>query len=148
MKSSICSREPEIVAAVLAGCFSDALRAHAAGCAVCGESARIVALVHDDFLRSQREANVPSADIVWLRARIRARDEAARIAARPIVFTHAIAIAALVGLLLSAGSRFSLGYWVPVLDGLPTQMLIPLVIALAGSAILAPVALFVAFSRD
>ncbi len=148
MKSSTCSREPEIVAAVLAGCFSDTLRAHAAGCPVCGESARVVALVHDDFLRCQREANVPTADIVWLRARIRARDEAARIAARPIIFTHAIAIAALVGLLLSAGSRFSLGYWTPVLDGLPMPMLIPLVIALAGSAILAPVALFVAFSRD
>ena len=148
MKSNTCSREREIVAAVLAGCFSDSQRAHAAGCAVCGESARVVALVHDDFVRAQREANVPTADIVWLRARIRAREEAARIAARPIVFTHALAIAALVGLLVSAGSRFSFGAWTPALEGLPMQMLIPLVIALAGSAVLAPVALYVAFSRD
>jgi hypothetical protein len=148
MKSSTCSREPEVVAAVLAGCLSDSLRAHAAGCAVCGEVARVAALVHGDFSRAQHEANVPTADIVWLRARIRAREEATRMAARPIIFTHAIAIAALVGLLVSAGSRFSLGSWTLALDGLPVQMLLPLAIALVGSAILAPVALYVAFSRD
>ena len=148
MKSTTCSREPEVVAAVLAGCFSDSLRAHAAGCAVCGEVARVAALVHHDFSRAQREATVPTADVVWLRARIRAREEATRMAARPIIFTHAIAIAALVGLLVSAGSRFSPGSWAPALDGLPVQMLLPLVIALVGSAVLAPVALYVAFSRD
>jgi hypothetical protein len=148
MKLTTCSREPEVVAAVLAGCFSDSLRAHAAGCSVCGEVARVAALVHDDFSRAQREANIPTADAVWLRARIRAREEAARMADRPIIFTHAIAIAALVGLLVSAGSRFSPASWLRTLDGLPVQMLLPLVIALAGSAILAPVALYVAFSRD
>jgi hypothetical protein len=149
MKSSICAREPEVVAAVLAGCFSDSLRAHADGCAACGEVARVAALVHDDFSRAQREANVPTADAVWLRARLRAREEATRMAARPILFTHAVAIAALVGLLVSAGSRFSLGSWMPLaLDGLPLRMLLPLVIALATSAILAPVALYIAFSRD
>jgi hypothetical protein len=148
MKSTTCSREPEVVAAVLAGCLSDSLRAHAAGCAVCGEVARVAALVHDDFSRAQREATVPTADVVWLRARIRAREEATRMAARPIIFTHAIAIAALVGLLVSAGSRFSPGSWTLALDGLPVQMLLPLVIALVGSAVLAPVALYVAFSRD
>jgi hypothetical protein len=148
MKLTTCSREPEVVAAVLAGCFSDSLRAHADACAVCGEVARIAALVHDDFSRAQHEANVPTADAVWLRARIRAREEAARMADRPIIFTHAIAIAALVGLLLSAGARFSPGSWTHALDGLPVQMLWPLVAALVMSAILAPVALYVAFSRD
>jgi hypothetical protein len=149
MKSPTCSREPEVVAAVLAGCVSDSLRAHAAGCPVCGDVARVAALVHDDFSRAQREANVPTADVVWLRARIRAREEAARIAARPIVFTQAIAVAALIGLLVSAGSRFSLGSWTrSALDGLPIQMLLPLVIALVMSAVFAPVALYLAFSRD
>ena len=92
---------------------------------------------------------MPSADVVWLRARIRAREEAARMAARPILFTHTVAIAALVGLLVSAGSRFSFGSWTPLaFDGLPLRMLLPLVIALVTSAILAPVALYLAFSRD
>jgi hypothetical protein len=148
MTFTTCSREPEVVAAVLAGCFSESLRAHAAGCPVCGEVARVAALIHDDFSRAQRDANVPSADAVWLRARIRAREEATRMADRPIILTHAIAIAALVGLLVSAGSRFSPGSWTHALDGLPVQMLLPLVIALVTSAILAPVALYVAFSRD
>jgi hypothetical protein len=148
MKFTTCSREPEVVAAVLAGCFPESLRAHAAGCPVCGEVARVAALIHDDFSRAQRDANVPSADAVWLRARIRAREEATRMADRPIILTHAIAIAALVGLLVSAGSRFSPGSWTHALDGLPVQMLLPLVIALVTSAILAPVALYVAFSRD
>jgi hypothetical protein len=149
MKSPTCSLEPEVVAAVLADCVPDNLRVHAAGCAVCSEVARVAALVHDDFLRAQRKANLPTADVVWLRARIRAREEATRMADRPIVVTHAIAIAALVGLLVSAGSRFSLGSWTwPALGDLPVQMLLPLVVALVTSAILAPVALYLAFSRD
>jgi hypothetical protein len=149
MKSSTCPRETEIVAAVLSGCFADSLRAHAAACATCGEVARIAARVHDDFSRAQREANVPTADVVWLRAQIRAREEAARTAARPILFTHAIAIAALAGLLVSTASRFSLGSWTaPAFDGLTVEVLLPLAIALFLSAVLVPVTLYLASSRD
>ena len=44
---------------------------------------------------------MPTPEIVWWRAQMRARQEAARKAARPILFTQALAIAALIGLLVS-----------------------------------------------
>lgn len=51
------------------------------------------------------EAAPPSAAIVWWRAQMRARQEAAQLADKPIVVVHALAIACGVGLALTlAGS--------------------------------------------
>jgi hypothetical protein len=144
-----CPLEADVLSAVLAGCLSDALRAHAADCPVCGEVARVASLVHDDCSRAQREAHVPTADVVWLRAQIRAREEAARTAARPIVFAQALAIAALIGLLVSTVGRLSSGFllWSLLTDA-SSQTLLRISIVLACGLVLAPVALYVAFSRD
>ena len=69
-------------------------------CPHCREAARLAALVREDFMRAQQEAQLPTPEIVWWRAQTRARQEAARVAARPIFFTQALAFAALIGLLL------------------------------------------------
>jgi hypothetical protein len=50
---------------------------------------------------ARREAAPPSSAIVWWRAQMRARQEAARAAERPIVFVHGLAIACFAGLGLS-----------------------------------------------
>lgn len=47
------------------------------------------------------EAQPPSSAIVWWRAQMRARQEAARLAERPITIVHALSIAAGAGLMLS-----------------------------------------------
>jgi hypothetical protein len=97
----------------------------------------------------QHQASVPTADVVWLRAQIRAREESARIAARPIMLTQALAIAALIGLLVSLAGRLSLGVWTwPVLDDGSLLILLRLSIVLACGLIFAPVVLYFAFSRD
>jgi hypothetical protein len=149
MTKKTCSLEAEVVAAVLAERLSDDLRAHITHCAMCSDVARVATLVHSDFSHAKREAQVPTADIVWLRAQIRAREEAARTAARPIVFAQALAIAALIGLLVSVAGRLSLNFstW-PVLNDVSLQTLLRLSIVLACGLVFAPVVLYFAFSRD
>lgn len=49
-------------------------------------------------------AEPPSSARVWWRAQMRARQEAAEAATRPLTFVHAVAIACGVGLLLGVGT--------------------------------------------
>ena len=66
--------------------------------------------------QARREAAPPSSAIVWWRAQMRARQEAAQAAARPITIVHGLAIACFCGLALSlagtliAGVRGSAGW--------------------------------------
>src|SRR5258708_8751559 len=58
--------------------------------------------------RAQVEATPPSSAVVWWRAQMRARREAARAADRPITILHALAIACGVGLAVSLmGTAFA-----------------------------------------
>lgn len=110
----------------------------------------IAEAIQQDYAEAQREARVPPAELVWMRAELRAREEAVRKAVRPMVLTQALTIAGLIGVLLSLGGRLSLrtSIWTTLSD-LPFQASIwPLAIALAGWIVLAPVALYLAFSRD
>lgn len=50
---------------------------------------------------ARAEAQPPSSAIVWWRAQMRARQEAARLAEKPITIVHALSIAAGAGLMLS-----------------------------------------------
>jgi hypothetical protein len=75
---------------------------------------------------ARSEAAPPSSAIVWWRAQMRARQEAARAADRPINIVHALAIACGAGLALSligtaiAGVRGSSGWLVEVYRSLAT----------------------------
>jgi hypothetical protein len=73
---------------------------------------------------ARSEAAPPSAAIVWWRAQMRARQEAARTVERPITIVHALAIAAGAGLMLSvvgyavAGVKGSAGWLTSVYQSL------------------------------
>ena len=75
---------------------------------------------------ARTEAAPPSSAIVWWRAQMRARQEAARAADRPITIVHGLAIACGAGLALSligsaiAGVRGSSGWVVDVYRTLST----------------------------
>ena len=102
---------------------------------------RIPELIENDYKAAVQQARVPPAEVIWMQAQLRAREEAARKAVRPIVLGQAIGIAALAGLLIALVSRFSLSQ-------LP-QIPWPLVEVVVGSwLVLAPLALYFAFSRD
>jgi hypothetical protein len=123
-----------------------------ADCPHCGPLAILAERVRAEFEQTTRDARVPTPEIVWWRAQMRAREEAARKAARPILFTQALAIAALLGLLVSVGGRLTLGSiaWptIDVLDVSQTSSLLPIAIVAGCWLILAPIALYYAFSRD
>ena len=119
-------------------------------CPECGPLVALAEQIRREFEHTQQHAQVPTAEIVWWRAQMRAREEAARTAARPIVFTQALAVAALIGLLISVVGRLTL----PALSwavfpefpaGLP---LLAIAIAAVCWLVIAPAVLYFAFSRD
>ncbi len=67
--------------------------------------AEIEAIVADaiaaDAATASMEAQPPSSAIVWWRAQMRARREAAELAEKPITIVHALSIAAGIGLVMS-----------------------------------------------
>jgi hypothetical protein len=103
--------------------------------------AEIARLIQDDYADAQQQARVPPAELVWMRAQLRARSEAARRAALPILIAQSVGVAAFAGLLVSMVSRF------PVSD-LP-QVPLTLVEVVVGSWLaLAPLAVYLALSRE
>jgi len=66
--------------------------------------AEIEAIVADaiaaEASMARREAHPPSSAIVWWRAQMRARAEAARVVERPLTIVHALALAVSVGLFI------------------------------------------------
>jgi hypothetical protein len=96
-----CPREPEIIRAITTGAGDATLSPdetdHLRDCADCREAAAISSALLDDPSSAWEEASAPSADIVWFRAQLKARAEAAKLAARPVFFVQALAAAAVVG---------------------------------------------------
>ena len=83
-----CPREADVLEAVSMGrwpeCGDAELIAHVASCSTCTEVAGISFALQGDRHSLTSAAPVPSSAIVWWRAQMRARTEAARTAARPI----------------------------------------------------------------
>jgi hypothetical protein len=120
-------------------------------CPECGPLVALARQIRREFEHTQHQARVPTAEIVWWRAQMRAREEAARTAARPIFFTQALAVAALIGLLISVVGRITLPVmsWAGIAAELPAGLpLAPIAIAAACWLIVAPAALYFALSRD
>ena len=90
-----CQFETELLDAVSARRWPDraepALRAHVAACTLCSDVASIAAAFFEDRDCAHAEAVVPTASGVWWRAQIRAREEAARMATRPLLVIQAAA---------------------------------------------------------
>ena len=163
-----CTREEELLDALQASRWPDgcdaALRDHAVSCASCADLLAVVAPLLDEHRALVQEANVPSSAIVWWRAQMRSRRDAAASAAQPISFVFGIAVACAAGLLATA-----LGIFVPTFrkafvwvtetatawPGLPIPadpLTNPIVLAVLGALVLslvvAPVALYFTFRED
>jgi hypothetical protein len=93
---------------------------------------------------ARREAQPPSSAIVWWRAQMRARQEAARAVERPLTIVHAVAIACCAGLLASlvgtaiAGVKGSFGFVSDVYTALTTSGVALASIDLTGRWIMVP----------
>jgi hypothetical protein len=121
-----------------------------ADCPQCGPLVALAEQIRREFAHTEQHAHVPTPEIVWWRAQMRARQEAARRAARPILFTQALAIAALIGLLVALAGRLTLPVlsfteMSPVSVGLPVWYI---VLAAAFCLFVAPLAVYFALARE
>jgi hypothetical protein len=112
MSAPSCLCEEAVLAAALEtprSPLSDELTAHLATCESCRDLHTIASALQDDQAEALAEARVPSAGQAWWRAEIRARQEAAAVASRPITIATGLAAACLVGLLASVAGV--LAWW-------------------------------------
>lgn len=91
-----CAREAEILDAIADGRWPDAapeaLRQHAVSCAACADLALAASAIHDDAVAAtQAPIALPSAGQVWWRAELRARQERAQLAQRPMLAVQVVA---------------------------------------------------------
>lgn len=95
MKVQHCQRETEVLAAIRSGAWAnplnDALRRHVADCPVCAEVLLVARFLACDD--ASVEAVLPEAGLVWWKAQMRARREAAERAAQPIAIAEKVACA-------------------------------------------------------
>lgn len=87
MTLPICPREGEILAVV----WSDDLRAHALACPLCAETALVAGFLRE---AAATPVTVPEAGLVWWKAQLRRRREAAERALRPIAIAERVCVAA------------------------------------------------------
>lgn len=110
-----CTREDAVLAAALDAPrerLSAELADHLAACDSCRDLHSIASALQDAQAAALAEAHVPSAGQVWWRAEIRARQEAAAAATRPITVATGLAAACLVGVLVSVAGL--LAWWLQV----------------------------------
>lgn len=164
-----CVREQEVLDVLAARGWpsrcDDDLRQHVASCQACADLIEVArALLELSETDVAMPAALPPASVVWWRAQLRAREDAARAAARPLRLTFRLAVAcvaalAIVGIIAAAPYWSSLlpdpGAWLPVVDARATRdaaldAFAHRGVQLAAFAwiVLAPVALYFAFAKD
>ena len=168
-----CAREAEVMEAVAFGRWpehvDEGLATHVAACAVCGDLVEVALALHDERDAACREAPVPAAGMVWWRATIRARAEAARTATQPITVLQGIAAACAVGLACGlAGAAWRSIDWTAWMDGLGALVLrlegprvdvaavstlatshaLPVLLGLAACLVLAPLVLYITLADE
>jgi hypothetical protein len=113
-----CAREDDVLDALSARRWPNRaaaeLRAHVASCPICADLVEVAAALLDEQERGWQEARVPPSGVVWWRAQLRAREDAARAAARPLAFIQGVAASValwLVVTLLRAVPAADLAVW-------------------------------------
>ena len=138
---------------------------HVSSCNVCADLVDVARALHDDRESLCRDARLPAAGMVWWRATIRARADAARTATQPISVLQAVAGACFVG---AAAGLVSVAWqsihWVDRLGDLLVRLesrradiasasalaghSLPILLAIAAGLVLAPLALYVTLADE
>ena len=104
-----CQFEQDLLDAITARRWPDRadtpLRDHVSRCGVCSDIAEVAGAFFEDRDCARLEGALPSSSAIWWRSQIRAREEAARLAVRPmVIFQIGATIAAAVLAVLIAPS--------------------------------------------
>ncbi len=99
-----CDREGDVLDLVAIGqwpALADAdLAAHVAACPNCSELALVASAIVDVRDTGAAHKRLPDAGVVWLRAQMRAREDAARRAARPLWIAQLTGVAVIAAVLV------------------------------------------------
>lgn len=150
---SECPREQETLDHVRAGrwpngCDED-VRAHVAACASCGGSVQVATLMAADYRAALRTARVPSSGLVWWRVQRRAREDAERNAARVVTMVQGVSVAVGVAVAVGITGADRVSATLRAFDFATLSYLgMPLLFAVTAWLAIAPVALYLAVSRD
>jgi hypothetical protein len=116
MKTIECAREQDVIAAVMSRRWPDRcdvdLRAHVAACGICQDVAEVAVAFGADQDSVSENTRVPTAPHMWWRLQMRARQDAARAARRPIAVAQGVVAAVIGGLGVAAiGFGWAAGSW-------------------------------------
>ncbi len=105
MRVPQCENEPAVTELLQSGRWPEAcdapLRSHVESCAVCSEVVRVARLLQEANSSLLAEVKLPDAGLVWWKAQLRARREAAELATRPIALAERFALACGMAVLLA-----------------------------------------------
>jgi hypothetical protein len=105
MNTPQCSNEQAVTELLQSGRWPDAgdatLRRHVEGCSVCSETVQVAGLLQEANSVLLADVKLPDAGLVWWKAQLRARREAAELATRPIALAEKFALACGVAVLLA-----------------------------------------------
>ena len=160
MRNAACVHETELLAALQGSRWPDAcdesLRTHVGSCPSCTQLADLALALLEDHRSLVLGAPVPSSAIVWWRAQMRSRREAAERATQPIMVIQGLAAACAAGVLIAAAGFFGptfrgaldwLGGAANAVTGLG-PMLIGVAAAIGLALIIAPLALYFTFHEE
>ena len=159
-----CAREQDVLDALSAERWplrcDEELRAHVQGCAVCTDLVQVAGALLADHDAAYRDARIPSSGVVWWCAQLRAREEDARAAARPIAFIQGVAASVAVWLIVSIVRAIpaETSHWIRGLLLVPSSLptvaeaaaTIPFAVLLgvAAALLLVPLAIYFAVNEE
>jgi hypothetical protein len=106
-----CCREQDVLDALVTERWpervADELRTHAEGCHICRDVIAGIGPILADRVDLSSEGHLPSSGAMWWRAQMRARQEAAREAARPVTIAHIVGFACVIMVAAAAAAWLS-----------------------------------------
>lgn len=145
MSAERCQREDELLDALGRGYVGGELEAHATSCTSCSELRLVAGALLDDRAEAIANAAVPSAGTMWWRMQLRHRHDAQALARRSLFVGQAVTlviamafVVALFGADIAFGVREAIA---------AVRISTPLLLALATSAFVLPIAGWVAIRQ-
>lgn len=115
-----CPRESEIAEAMTAGLWpgrsDDNLHDHVKSCGICRDLVAVMGPLRQEQTDACRQAAIPPASVVWWRAHVRTRAEAAQTVTQPIAWLNGITTVSVIAVAVAVMSAASRIFWPRGLD--------------------------------
>lgn len=145
MSAERCPREDELLDALGRGYVGAELDTHAASCTLCSELRLVAGALLDDRAEAMADATVPSAGTMWWRLQLRHRQEAQSLARRSLLVGQAVTLVVAMALVVTLfGADIAVGVREAIAA---VRLSTPLLLAIATSAFLVPIAGWVAIRQ-